>query len=173
MCTPKQNRFAEEYIIDLNATQAAIRAGYSPNTANEQGARLLTKVSVQTEIQSAIEARSRRTEITADKVLAELAKIAFANMQDYMTVNSDGSAYMDLSSLTREQAAAIQELNCETYTEQDGDTERPVKKARIKLTDKRGALVDVGKHLGMFTEKLQHEGTLEIVVRREPTDGTS
>jgi phage terminase small subunit len=67
--TPKQQRFAEEYLIDLNATQAAIRAGYSQRTANEQGARLLTNVSVASFVQAKMNERSERTGITADYVL--------------------------------------------------------------------------------------------------------
>ena len=77
--TAKQERFVEEYLIDLNATQAAIRAGYSPKTANEQGARLLAKVSVQTAISKAQAERSRRTGINQDRVIRELAKVAFLN----------------------------------------------------------------------------------------------
>lgn len=68
--TPKQKRFASEYLIDLNATQAAIRAGYSQKTANEQGARLLANASVQAAISEAMEKRERRTQITQDYVLS-------------------------------------------------------------------------------------------------------
>ena len=67
--TAKQQRFVEEYLIDLNATQAAIRAGYSPKTANEQGARLLANASVQEAIAKAMAERSRRTGISQDRVI--------------------------------------------------------------------------------------------------------
>lgn len=77
--TAKQQRFVEEYLIDLNATQAAIRAGYSPKTANEQGARLLANASVQEAIAKAMAERSRRTGISQDRVIQELARIAFVN----------------------------------------------------------------------------------------------
>jgi phage terminase small subunit len=70
--TAKQTNFVEEYLIDLNATQAAIRAGYSEKTANEQGARLLAKVSVHAAVETALAARSQRTEITQDMVVAGL-----------------------------------------------------------------------------------------------------
>ena len=70
--TPKQKRFVEEYLIDLNATQAAIRAGYSKKTANPQGARLLANVSIKAALKEAQEARSERTEITADDVIKGL-----------------------------------------------------------------------------------------------------
>ena len=76
--TPKQQRFVGEYLIDLNATKAAIRAGYSKKTAKQQGARLLTNVDIQTVIQRAMDERSLRTGIKADRMIAELARIGFA-----------------------------------------------------------------------------------------------
>lgn len=72
--TPKQTRFVEEYLVDLNGTQAAIRAGYSPHTANEQAARLLANASIREAIEQAQAKRSRRTAITADWVLRKLVR---------------------------------------------------------------------------------------------------
>ena len=80
--TDKQARFCEEYMIDLNATQAAIRAGYSPKTAQEQSARLLSNVMVQNRLAQLQAEQSRRTGVSADRVVRELAKIAFANASD-------------------------------------------------------------------------------------------
>ena len=77
--TDKQARFCEEYMIDLNATQAAIRAGYSPKTANEQAARLLANVSIQNRIAQLQAEQSRRTGVSADRVVRELAKVAFVD----------------------------------------------------------------------------------------------
>lgn len=79
----RQKRFADEYLIDLNATQAAIRAGYSKKTANEQAARLLANVSLQEYVQFRAKQREKRTEITQDRVLAELAKVGFKDAADY------------------------------------------------------------------------------------------
>jgi len=151
---PKQSRFCQEYIIDLNATQAAIRAGYSPKTAQEQSSRLLSKDIIQTEIQKAMCERGKRTEITQDRVIAELAKLGFHNMMDYISIETDGYAYVDLSSLTREQAAAITEITVDEYVEGKGEDAREVKKVKIKLTDKKGPLELLGKHLGMFGDKV-------------------
>lgn len=81
--TPKQKRFVEEYLVDLNATQAATRAGYSPRTANEQGARLLANVSIQTELKNAMQKRSQRTEITQDVIVEKLAEIALGEATDF------------------------------------------------------------------------------------------
>lgn len=80
--TDKQNMFVAEYLIDLNATQAAIRAGYSEKTAAEQAARLLGNVNVQKALQQRMKDREARTAITADRVLKELAKPAFSEGKD-------------------------------------------------------------------------------------------
>ncbi|AOG22057.1 terminase small subunit [Acidovorax sp. RAC01] len=84
--TPKQQRFVDEYMVDLNATQAAIRAGYSAHTANEQGSRLLANVSVQAAISIARKAQQERTGITADRVLTEIALVAFADARELVEV---------------------------------------------------------------------------------------
>ena len=156
--TAKQQRFVEEYLVDLNATQAAIRAGYSADTAKQQGSRLLTNVDVQEAIAAAMAERARRTEIKADDVLAELAKIGFSNMLDYMRAGPDGDPYLDFSRLTRDQAAALAEVTVEDFVDGRGDDARQVKRIKFKLADKRAALVDIGKHLGMFVQRHEHTG---------------
>jgi len=156
--TAKQQRFVEEYLIDLNATQAAIRAGYSEKGATVRGSELLANRNVADAVAVAKEKRSKRTEITSEAVLAELGKIGFANTEDYIRVTPDGDPYIDLSSLTREQAAAISEVAVDDYVEGRGDDARQVRKVRIKFHDKKGALVDIGKHLGMFVTKYEHSG---------------
>lgn len=162
--TPKQARFVEEYLVDLNATQAATRAGYSARTANEQGCRLLANASVADAIAAAQAERSRRTEITADRVVEELAKIGFANMADYMKATPDGDPYLDFSALTREQAAALQEVTVEDFKDGRGEDARDVKRVKFKLADKRAALVDLGRHLGIFVDKSEvaHSGSVEV-----------
>lgn len=168
---PKQERFVAEYLIDLNATQAAIRAGYSAKSAAEQASRLLINVKVAKAVEAAQAARSARTEITQDRVLKELAKLGFANMQDYMSVTQEGEPFADLSKLTRDQAAAITEFTVEDFTEGRGDDARDVRRVKFKLADKRAALVDIGKHLGMFKDKVELSGAgggpVETVTRIE------
>lgn len=155
--TAKQQRFVDEYLVDLNATQAAIRAGYSEKTARSTGSENLTKPNIQAAITEGRRKQSKRTEITADRVLAELALLGFANMEDYIRIDNDGDPYINLSELTREQAAAISEVAVDDYTEGRGKNARDVRKVRIKFHDKKGALVEIGKHLGMFVER--HELT--------------
>jgi phage terminase small subunit len=158
MLTPKQERFIAEYLIDLNATQAAIRAGYSEKTARSIGAENLAKPDIQAALQEAMRARAERTDVTADMVVRELAKIGFANMSDYMRATPGGDPYLDFSALTRDQAAALVEVTVDDFVDGRGDDARDVRRVKFKLADKRAALVDLGKHLGLFVERTEHTG---------------
>lgn len=171
--TAKQQRFVEEYLIDLNATQAAIRAGYSAKRAAEIGYQLLQKTTVQEMIQTAQQERSERTQITADQVLQELAKLGFSNMMDYMSVGANGDPYVDLSRLTRDQAAAITEVTVEDFLDGRGEDARDVRRVKFKLADKRAALVDIGRHLAMFTDKQEVNATVaaDVQIIQIPDNG--
>lgn len=149
----KQAKFVAEYLIDLNATQAAIRAGYSPKTAEQQGSRLLSNAKVAEAVAAGQKRIAAKLEITAEMVAAELAKIGFANMADYITIVG-GEPVVDLSDMTRDQAAAIQEVTVEDFKDGRGEDARDVRRVKFKLSDKRAALVDLGKHLGMFREQI-------------------
>ena len=167
----KQGLFVREYLVDLNATKAAERAGYSRKTAYSQGQRLLQNAAVRDEIQALMNKRATKLEITAERVLAELALIGFANMFDYIAVGENGAARVDLSKLTREQAAAINELTVEEFTERTGEDGegKPVfenvRRTKFKLSDKRAALVDLGRHLKLFTDKVQVDGEFQVEVQ--------
>lgn len=154
--TGKQERFVEEYLIDLNATQAAIRAGYSPKTANEQGARLLAKVSVQAAISKAQAERSRRTGINQDRVIRELAKVAFLNPVD--VIDMDEATIQGQAN--RDDTACIASVKVKTIPTDDG----PITEREVKTYDKLKALELLGKHLGMFSDKLKVEGGLPVVL---------
>ena len=138
--THMQQLFVQEYLVDLNATQAAIRAGYSPETAASQGHRLLRNVEIEEKIKSAMDARAERTGITADRVLSELAAIGFASMGDYLTTESNGNHKLNFAKLTRDQMAGITEIKIES----NGMGGR---KVQIKLKEKLAALVLMGRHL--------------------------
>ena len=159
--TARQQRFVDEYIIDLNGTQAAIRAGYAKGSASVQGTRLLRNDSVQYAIALAQQQRAERTAITQDRVLNELAILGFADMGDYIRLEPDGSARMDWSSLPENGTKAIAEITQEVViTGKDGD--EPIRKTKFKLHDKRQSLVDVGKHLGMFRQSELQAGHVTI-----------
>ena len=156
--TDKQARFVEEYLVDLNATQAAIRAGYSEKTANEQGPRLLVNVSVSQAIAKAQLARSKRTEVTQDRVVKELAKIAFADIRQAVRW---GKSPIDTESENAEpNGLGRYPVELVPSEEIDDDIAAAVSEVsltqagiKIKMHDKKGALVDLGKHLGMFVER--------------------
>lgn len=150
--TNKQKRFCEEYLIDLNATQAAIRAGYSPESAQNIGSENLSKPKLRACIDAALAEQSKRTGVTADRVVRELARVAFANSQDVIDFNS-ATIKPDAS---RDDTAAVASVKVKTIPMPDGNgVER-----EIKLADKLKALELLGRHLGMFTDKLEHSGSV-------------
>lgn len=168
----KQKRFALEYLIDRNATQAAIRAGYSAKTAHAQGHKLLKKAEIKEFISKKNAKASEKLEITRERVLEEMAKLAFSNTLNYMRVQEDGTAVLDLSGLTRDQAAAITEISTEEIAGGRGEDQVPVLKTRIKVADKKGALEMLAKHLGLFekTDSGESEGKVFRLVM-EARDG--
>lgn len=143
--TDRQQRFVSEYLIDLNATQAAIRAGYSKKTADRIGPELLGKTCVSEAIQAAKDARSKRTEITQDRVLEEYARVAFFDPRKMF--DADGNP-LNISELDDDTAAAVAGL--EVVKEFDPDTGVTSYTKKYKIANKLGALDSVAKHLGMF-----------------------
>lgn len=148
--TAKQQRFCDEYLIDLNATQAAIRAGYSPRTAEQAASRLLTIVKVSDEIAREMAERSKRTGINQDRVVKELAKLAFVNIADVVDLEN---ATVRISA-TDEDLACIQSVKIKPS---EFGTER-----EIKLYDKKASLELLGRHLGMFKDKLEVEADMDL-----------
>jgi phage terminase small subunit len=160
--TPKQERFIQEYLIDLNATQAAIRAGYSEDTANEQGARLLANVSIQKEIKQLMEERSKRTEITADRVLQEFWHIATDDIKNYLRFHQDenGKVKMEIKDSDTIDTRSVGEVSIG----KDGQF-------RFKMYCKDNALLQVGRHLGMFNDKLEISGVKTVLIHDDlPAD---
>lgn len=151
--TVRERLFVREYLIDLNAARAAVRAGYSPRWAYTNTHRVINRPRVKAVIEAAMAARAAKLEITADRVLREIALMGFANLMDYFTPQEDGTVYVDLSRLTRQQAAALVEVQVEEFTSGRGAAGREVKRVRIKLADKSRNLELIGKHLGMFARK--------------------
>ena len=154
--TDKQAAFVAEYLVDLNATQAAIRAGYSERTAYRIGAELLHKTSVAEAIAAGQAKRAQRVEITADRVVSELAKIAFADPRDLMEWGPDGVKLKASADLTEEQAASVAEVS-ETTTKDGGSL-------KLKKHDKVKALELLGRHMGMFKDKVENEISGGLVI---------
>ncbi len=161
--TRKQKRFCEEYQIDLNATQAAIRAGYSPESAGSIGSELLKKPEIRARIDKAMAERSKRTGINADRVLQELGKIAFVNAADVIDMNNatikDGA--------DRDDTAAIASVKVKVISGANGEgVER-----EIRLADKLKALELCGRHLGMFNDKLDLTGAATVQIIDDIPEG--
>jgi len=145
---PRQERFVIEYLIDGNATKAAIRSGYSEKTAHVQGPRLLGNAAVSHAVRIKREKLAFKHDVTLERVVAEAATIGFANMGDYMRVGSNGLPVLDWGKLTREQTAVVSEI---TVDQVDGGEDAPVtNRVKFKLHDKLSALEKLGRHLGMF-----------------------
>lgn len=167
--TEKQKRFCDEYLIDLNATQAAIRAGYSPKGMNKRVTRMMANEGIMNYIQQHMKDREKRTEITQDKVLKELAAIAFSNGSKYAKIvdkkvyDEEGKPIIDFE--TGEQ------LTYKTVEFKNTDDLKEEKKAifsihkgkdgiKVETYDKMKALELLGKHLGMFTNKVEVSGNV-------------
>lgn len=150
--TPKQAAFVQEYLKDLNATQACIRAGYSKNGADVTGSQLLVNPRIRVALETALKDREARTQITQDRVLREFARIAFL---DPRKLFSDDGSPLRITDLDDDTAAAVIGLDVATIGNGDvgiGEVQK------IKLADKVQALTQVGRHLGMFNDKLNVGG---------------
>nr|DAX06649.1 MAG TPA: Terminase small subunit [Bacteriophage sp.] len=150
--TDKQKKFIDEYLVDLNATQAAIRAGYKEKAAYRTGAENLRKPQIQEEIQKRMEERQKRTEITQDMVLQELAAIAFARATDYVSVMGGMVQVKDTDQLSDSQIAAIAGIK---------ETQNGIE---VKLGSKEKTLELLGRHLGMWNDKLDVAGDMDMKI---------
>ncbi|NWA32702.1 terminase small subunit [Pseudomonas sp. C6002] len=156
--TAKQQRFVDEYLIDLNATQAAIRAGYSKKTARQIADQNLSKLDIKAALERRMQSRSARTEITQDMVLRELAKIGFSDIRKVVRWGETQVRMVDVEDDGPEDMVPYHGLALIDSTEVDDSTAAAIAEVsqgrdglKVKLHDKKGALVDIGRHLGMFT----------------------
>lgn len=166
--TAKQKRFCVEYLIDLNATAAALRAGYSSKTARFIGNENLTKPYIQAKIQQEMDERTKRTEVTADKVVLELARIAFCNVTDIARIVTKPVKKQEWNPATNqyEEIEVLEQFVELVDTDQLPDEKKAaiqsIKQTRngivVETYDKVKALELLGRHLGMFTDnlKVQH-----------------
>lgn len=172
---PKRERFVQEYLIDLNATQAAIRAGYSEKSAYSQGQRLLKDDEVQAAISAARDAASKRSGVTIERALQEMARLGFSDLRKVFTPGGNLISPEDWDDDT---AAAISSVK--VVTRPTGETAEDGSKIvehvhEIKLWDKNSALDKLGKHLGMFIDrgemKLSADDTIAGLMARVATNG--
>lgn len=166
--TAKQRRFCEEYVIDLNGTQAATRAGFSEKTANEQAVRILANVSVKKYIAKLQGKLRKQTNLSAQDVIEELQKVGFSNIQDFI---EEENTIKDISKIKRPKAAAVSAIETSESTSKDGTV---TVNTKFKLYNKVDALEKIGRHLGIF-EKDNAQKKQDVVIKQNViklADGT-
>jgi phage terminase small subunit len=155
--------FVHAYVKDLNGTRAAIAAGYAPKNAAVTASQLLNLPKIKKLLAALVAEKTRKFDISADNVLAHIAKLAKANMMDFMVVGKDGQPDTDFSNLTREQAYAIQEI-CVDTTGGTGDGERrQVLRTRFKLAGKEKPLEMLARYLKLLTDRVEVNGLEGLV----------
>jgi phage terminase small subunit len=157
MLSPKQQRFIKEYLIDLNGTQAAIRAGYSKKTANEQAARLLANVSIQQRLKEEMDTRCERIERTADDVVRALWRMAELDIADYLDVAEGGEVCAKPFDQLPEGASKYIDKIKERRTikeSNDGKHTMMFSNIEYELPDKMKAYELLGRHHGIFKDKV-------------------
>lgn len=147
--TERQKAFVKEYLVDLNGAKAARRAGYAVDTSRNEATRQLANVHVQAEIQKGMEKRGEKVDLTAERVVLELMKIAFADIKSVASWTANGVAFMPSDDLTDNISAAISEVSEKTVTTK-GETSTNLK---VKMHDKLKALDMLARHLGMMKDR--------------------
>lgn len=168
MLNERQRWFCEEYIIDLNATAAAIRAGYSPKTACVTASKLMNKEHVKSYIQELKSKRCGKTGFTAQEVLEKLAILARANIAKFFKRSECGSGFvMEIpQNATPDDFYGISEITTEIYLEGKGEDQKEVKRTKIKMESKLKALELAGKHVDVLAfDNSTNEKPVEIIIR--------
>ncbi len=153
--TGKQEAFAVEYIRNGYNASAAYRKAYDAKNMSQEAiwvkaSELLKNGKVRVRVEELKKTALRRHEVTAERVIEELARVGFANMMDYMTPQEDGTCVLDFSALDRDAAAAIGSIEIDAIPKKDGDETFTVLKTKFKLHDKLNALEKLGKHLDIY-----------------------
>ena len=149
----KQEAFCREYLIDFNATQAAIRAGYAEKSANMQGCRLLTNDNVSARISELSKNVIDNNEVTIERIIQEYANIAFL---DPIEIFDENGNLKPLDKMSESARRAISGIKIRVERDQ-GEAVADV--TEVKIIDKKAALADLGKHLGMFIDRIDHSSS--------------
>jgi phage terminase small subunit len=149
----KHQAFVDQYLICMNQTKAYLKVypDCSKESARTMASVLMGKPEIKDAISKLRQERSERCKIEADDVLKELALLGFSDMEDYVDYGPVGVTLKEMSELAPDMSRAISEVS-HNFTSEGGGS------VKFKLHDKRAALVDIGKHLGMFVEKVEHTG---------------
>ena len=168
--TDKMRQFVDEYLIDLNGTQAAIRAGYSESTAQEQSSQLLARPDIRALIEQAQKDRVDRVQINQDTTVNELKTIAFSDVADFVIVKEGGVIEQrPFNELKKEQTRCVKKIKQTVRTAQssDGSILHQTATLEIELHDKLKALELLGRHLGIFNDRLTLDGALPLMISFE------
>ena len=152
--TTKQAQFVAEYRKDMNATQAAIRAGYSRKTAASQGERLLRHVEIAVAVAEKTQQQLDKADLTAERTLEEMRRLAFSNVQDLF--DEEGNL-RPIHTLSREQAACIASLEVIVKNAQAGDGHQDIVH-KVRVWDKTRTLEMLGKHFALLVDRVKVEG---------------
>ncbi len=156
-----QLRFCQEYVIDLNGSAAAVRAGYSEKSSRELASKLLTKANIKKKIQDLQDKLAEKTGVSAEEIINELKKCGFSNIQDYI---KGGNLVVDLSKIPREQAAAVEAIKIEETITMVNDKPVTRVKTTFKMVDKISALEKLGRHAGIFEkDNKQKESRINLI----------
>lgn len=152
------------WVNGYNQKRACLTAGYSEKQARASS-HIFKRPAVVAEMQARQALRSARYEATEANIIKEYAKIAFSNLGELLTVQEDGTAFIDMRLMTPEIKAAISEFQSEEISSGRGEDAVPVTKVKVKFHDKKGALDSLARHFGMFNDKLKVEGEVSLVDR--------
>ncbi len=152
---PKQEAFVQNYLLTMNATEAAKLSGYSTKTAKAIGSSLLKNPNVAAAVNRERDRLADRYDVNLERVVRELARIAFSSMADFMKPGADGSPVLDFSALTADQSAVLQEVTVEDFKDGRSD-QRQVRRTKFRKESKIAALELLGKYLGMFRDQVHH-----------------
>lgn len=158
---PRQARFVAEYLVDLNATQAAIRAGYSPRTAQEQSSRLLSKAIVAEAVAAGASKQLTKLDLTADMVKERLKLLAFQDIRALFDERGNLRPIHELSDAAAAMVGGVEVIK-KNAAAGDGVIDTVHK---VKVVDPVKALEMLAKHFGLLTEKVEHTGGVEVVFR--------
>jgi phage terminase small subunit len=156
--SPQQELFVRQYVLDLNATKSALRAGYNKKNARQQGSYLLSKPDIQAAIKARIERRFEKVDVQADEVLRKIRNWAFTDLSGVIEVRGGRTFISDTTVLTEDQMACISEIK------------QTAEGIQVKLISREKMIELLGRHMGMFTDKLEHSGEVKVMHAMSDSD---
>lgn len=158
--TARQQAFIDNYVVSKNASDAALKAGYSEKTAGAGGHQALKNIEIRAEIDRRLAAQAEKLEITADRIRSNLADIANGSVAHFIKIQPDGTPVVDFSGMTPQTAAALASVTVEEFKDGRSD-KREVRRIKFSMADRVKANELLGRHFGLFAEQFEHKHTHE------------